>query len=408
MPHYNRTRRACFFTYLALSPVFALPPMLFVTFHQMYGISYTLLGSLLLVNFSMQLGVDLLFTFFSKHFNIKKTVRILPLITAAGLLIYSLVPLFAPEAATAGLLIGTCVFSVGSGLAEVLLSPLVAAIPSKDPTRDMTRLHSLYGWGLVSVVAVSALYFALFGTERWAYLVLFWAIFPLVASFLFSISPIPPVVTEPTKRAGGSRRGLALCVALIFLGAAAENTMTGWISNYMEQAIGVSKTVGDLVGMAAFALMLTLGRILYAKRGGDMLTTLLIGMIASAVLYGVAGFSGLPILSFAACVLVGFATSMLWPGTVILMEERFPALGVAAYALMAAGGDLGAAAVPQLTGAIVDAVAASPWAAGFAGLTPEAVGLRVGMVTAALFPLIGIGLIFIMKKVLPPKTAKAE
>ncbi|MBR4960508.1 MAG: MFS transporter, partial [Clostridia bacterium] len=149
---FKRTKFACFFAYLAMSSVFVLPPMLFMTFHDTYGISYTLLGTLVLVNFCTQMTIDLIFTFFTRFFNIRNTVRIMPLLTTAGLTIYALFPTFFPDMAYIGFVIGTVIFSVAAGLCEVLLSPLVAAIPSEHPEKDMSLLHSLYGGGVVSVV----------------------------------------------------------------------------------------------------------------------------------------------------------------------------------------------------------------------------------------------------------------
>lgn len=134
---YAKTRKTCYYTYLAMSSVFCLPPMLFVTFREMYGISYTLLGTLVLINFCTQLTIDLIFSFFSRYFNIKKTIRVMPLLTAVGLAVYAIVPTLLPQYAYAGLVVGTVIFSVAAGLCEVLLSPLVAAMPSENPDRDM-------------------------------------------------------------------------------------------------------------------------------------------------------------------------------------------------------------------------------------------------------------------------------
>ena len=120
LQNYKRTRFTCFFTFPALTPAFVLPPILFATFREMYGISYTLLGTLVLVNFCTQLGVDLVFAFFSRHFNIHKTIRTMPLLSALGLLIYALVPWLLPQYAYVGLLVGTFIFSVASGLDEAL------------------------------------------------------------------------------------------------------------------------------------------------------------------------------------------------------------------------------------------------------------------------------------------------
>ncbi|HIS68537.1 MAG TPA: hypothetical protein IAA58_04105 [Candidatus Gallacutalibacter stercoravium] len=131
--NFKKTKYTCYFTYLAMSSAFSLPPLLFVTFREMYGISYTLLGTLVLVNFCTQLTIDLIFSFFTKYFNIHKTLKVMPLLTSAGLLIYALVPLLFPQYAYVGLVAGTITFSVAAGLCEVLLSPTVAALPSDTP-----------------------------------------------------------------------------------------------------------------------------------------------------------------------------------------------------------------------------------------------------------------------------------
>ncbi|MCQ2462068.1 MAG: MFS transporter [Clostridia bacterium] len=395
MKNYKRTKYTCYFTYVAMSSVFSLPPMLFVTFHEMYKISYTLLGTLLLVNFCTQLLIDLIFTFFSKHFNIALTVKIMPLITSAGLAIYALVPLLSPENAVYGLIGGTIVFSVAAGLCEVLLSPMVAALPSEHPDKDMSLLHSLYGWGVVSVVLVSSLYFKLFGTENWAYLAIFWAVLPLISSFLFFISPMPEMNAEDEKKGEkkrGRAKGIALCAVCIFLGSSSENIMTGWISSFMEKALLIPKSAGDIAGMAVFALLLAFTRGLYAKFGKNILKALFIGMCGAAICYLTVGFSNNVIIGFAACILTGVFVSMLWPGTLIYLEESVPAPGVAAYALMAACGDLGAAFAPQAMGAIVDKYALSEKALAVSAATGEAadaLGLKFGMLCTAVFPVLG-------------------
>ena len=121
-PNYKRTKHACYFAYLAMSSIFSLPPLLFNTFRGMYGISYTLLGTLVLINFCTQLTVDLIFTFFTKYFNPHITVRIMPCLTTLGLLIYAAVPTFFPQIAYVGLVVGTVIFSIAAGLCEVMLS----------------------------------------------------------------------------------------------------------------------------------------------------------------------------------------------------------------------------------------------------------------------------------------------
>ena len=86
--NYAPTKRACYLGSANMALVSVLSPLLFVTFREMYGISYTLLGLLVVANFITQLSVDLIFTFFTKYFNIHKTIRFTPVITFIGLMIY--------------------------------------------------------------------------------------------------------------------------------------------------------------------------------------------------------------------------------------------------------------------------------------------------------------------------------
>ncbi len=403
--NYKRTKFACYFTNVVMASAFSLPPLLFATFRETYGISYTLLGTLVLVNFCTQLGIDLIFSFFSKHFNIHRTIRLMPLVTAMGLCIYALVPMLFPQYAYIGLVVGTFVFSVAAGLGEVLISPTIAAMPSDTPDKDMSILHSLYGYGLVGVILISTLFLRLVGDEYWMYLTFFWASLPVVASILLMTSPLPDMNMEQaspkTNKTKFRTKGLLLCMVCIFLGACAENTMTNWISVYSETVLNIPKVWGDILGMSVFAMLLAVTRTLYAKFGKNIYKTLLISMIGSAIGYiAIATFTNVA-FSLIACVSLGVCTSMLWPGTLILMEEKIPAVGVAAYALMAAGGDLGASVAPQGMGIVVDKISLTQWASSFGeafSMSPEQVGFKVGMLIAAVFPILGVILLLYMKK----------
>ncbi len=403
--NFKLTKFACYSAYFTMSSIFSLPPLLFATLQDMYGISYTLLGTLVLTNFCTQLTVDLIFTFFTKYFNVKKVVRVMPLITSAGLLVYAIFPTLVPQHAYIGLLIGTVLFSVSAGLSEVLLSPVIAAIPSDNPQKDMSLLHSLYAFGVFTVVVISTLFIRIFGAENWQYLTVFWALLPIIASVMFWLSPMPEMdVTSSGEGAKGTKRrtiALAICVGSIFFGSCAENSMSNWVSTYMENALHVDKTLGDILGMAMFAILLGIARIAYAKYGKNIMRVLLIGMIGATACYLVAGLSTNVVFAFVACILTGLFTAMLWPGTLIMMEENVAGVGVAAYALMAASGDLGASVAPQLLGIVVDNVAESSFAAEIGAklnLAAEQVGLKAGMLVTALFPIVGtVLLIFAMR-----------
>ena len=399
---FRRTKLACYVAYFTGSVIFCLPPLLFVTLEDMYNVSNTLLGTLVLTNFCTQLIIDLIFTFFSKKFNISWVVKAMPILTSLGLFFYASSPFLFPNNVYLGLLLGTVIFSVSAGLSEVLLSPMIAAIPSKNPQRDMSFLHSLYAFGVFTMVLVCSIFFKVFGRENWMYLTMFLACLPIITAVLFMTSPMPDMDTgndvSKTERAKRRTVGIALCVACIFFGACAENAMTNWVSSYMETALHIDKAVGDILGLAGFAILLGLGRILYARFGKKIIPVLLGGMIGATLCYLIAGLSTSVIPAFIACILTGFFSSMLWPGTLIMMEEKIPAPGVTAYALMAAGGDLGSSFAPQLMGIIIDGVSHNAEAAGMTMEAARQLGMKTSMLVSAIFPMIGVIVILVIMR----------
>ncbi|MBR4279012.1 MAG: MFS transporter, partial [Clostridia bacterium] len=313
----RRLKYACYTTNVSMAVVANLSPVLFITFHERYGISFSLLGLLVLINFVTQLLIDLVFSFFSHKFNIKLTVKITPLIATVGLLVYALWPFVFPNHVYLGLLVGTLIFSASGGLAEVLISPVIAAIPSDEPEREMSKLHSIYAWGVVFVIIVSTLFLLGFGNEKWQYLTLIFTIIPLISFSLFLGAKIPEMQTN--ERVSGALNALKnktlwLCVTAIFLGGASELVMAQWSSGYLEQALGIEKVWGDIFGVAMFGATLGLGRTLYAKFGKNVTRVLLLGAIGATACYLTAALSGIPILGLIACALTGFCVSMMWPG----------------------------------------------------------------------------------------------
>ncbi len=390
----RRLKYACYTANISMSVVGNLSPVLFLTFRSLYGISYSLLGLLVLINFITQLIVDLIFSFFSHKFNISKAVKLTPYLTVAGLIIYALWPFIFPASVYAGLVVGTVLFSAASGFNEVLISPVIAAIPAKDPDREMSKLHSVYAWGVVFVIMVSTLFLLVAGKENWQYLALFFVIVPLVSAFLFAGADIPEMET-PEKVSGVfdrlKNKTLWLCVIAIFLGGAAECTMAQWCSGYLEQALGIPKVWGDIFGAALFAVTLGIGRTLYSKIGKNIGKVLFFGAVGAAICYLVAAVSPFPVIGLLACAFTGFCVSMLWPGNLVVASDRIPHGGVFLFAMMAAGGDMGASVGPQLVGIVTDTVMTLP------NMT-EQMGMKAGMLVGMLFPLLAIPLNLYMWK----------
>lgn len=390
---YFKLKYACYSANISMSVVSSLSPVLFLIFHKLYGISYSKLGLLVLISFVTQLGVDLIFSFFSHKFNIPKTLRINPLLTCIGLIIYSVSPWIFPNNVYIGLVMGTFVFSAASGLNEVLISPTIAAIPSPDPDREMSKLHSVFAWGVVGIIIFSTLFLLIFGQSSWQWLSIIFIIIPIVSFILFSTSKIPEMET-PEKVSGAvallKNKGVWISVFAIFLGGASECTMSQWSSSYLEQALGIPKIWGDIFGVAMFSVMLGLGRTLYAKIGKNINKIIILGFIGCVVCYFTAAVSNIAIIGLIACAFTGFCASMLWPGNLIVASERFPKGGVFIFALMAAGGDLGASVGPQLVGIVTDLAIKNQKAIEFASslnLTPEQLGMKLGIFVGMLFPL---------------------
>ena len=394
----KRIKSACYCMNVAMAVIGNLPPILFLTFHNKFGISFSLLGLLVLLNFSTQLLIDLVFSFFSDKFNIPLTVKVTPLISVLGLLIFVGWPTVFPSSAYVGLVIGTIVFSASSGLAEVLLSAVIAALPSDNPERDMSKLHSIYAWGAVGVVTIGSLFLLVFSSDSWQWLTLLFTLVPLLSFLLYLGAELPELNVGGKVENSSSlyrNKTMWLSVAAIFLGGAVECTMAQWASSFSEVALGIPKIYGDVFGVALFALTLGLGRTFYAKYGKRIEPVLIAGVIASAVFYLTAVFSSNPIIGLIACALTGFSASMLWPGNLIAVTERIPSGGVVMFALMAAGGDLGASVGPELVGIITDTVAKSPRMLELAmelGMSGEQLGMKCGLLVGAIFALIAIPL----------------
>jgi MFS family permease len=394
----KRLKYACYSANISMAIVGNLSPVLFLTFHTVYGVSYSLLGTLVLINFVTQLGIDLIFSFFSHKFNIPKVLKIMPLLTITGLAVYAIFPLLLPSLAYLGLVIGTVIFSAASGLSEVLISPVIASIPSDDPDREMSKLHSIYAWGVVFVIVVSTIFLLITKGAYWFVLPLFFLIVPLACFILFAGADIPKM--ETPERVSGAldllkNKGVWACVIAIFLGGAAECTMAQWSSGYLEQALGIQKVWGDLFGVAFFSIMLGLGRTLYSKIGKNIERVIFLGAVGATVCYLLAAISSSAIVGLCACAFTGLCVSMLWPGNLIVASERFPAGGVFIFAMMASGGDLGASVGPQLVGVVTDAVIANPFFSDIAlnlSLSPEQLGMKLGMLVGMLFPLVAIPL----------------
>lgn len=400
----NRVKYGCYFINFATAMVSIISPLLFLTFNSLYNVSYALMGLLVLVNFTTQMITDLTLSLYASKFNLKKLVKLMPILVVVGFLIYSIFPYFFKDYVYLGLAIGTVLFSISNGLVEVLITPLIEKIYPDNSEKEVSKLHSVYGWGVVIVVAFSTVFLKIFTNKYWQILVLILLVIPTISLILFFSTDIPDLSVSNTEKANKNpfkNKGVWLLFAVIFFAGIAECTMSQWASSYLEKAFLIPKIYGDLFGVALFATMLALGRTLYSKFGKNIEKVLIFGSLLASAFYIVCSLTSIKVLGLISCALTGFAVSMLWPGTLIFASSNNKNCGVVLFALMAAGGDLGAAVGPQLVGSITELCLSSNYFLSLATkycVEIDAICLRFGLLVTAIFPILCAIFAYITKR----------
>ena len=386
--NYKKTLIACYLGFItqAISANFA--PLLFLMFKDTYGISFEMIALVPMIFYLTQLLVDLVAVKFADIIGYRTCVVASQVVSAAGLLLMAFLPDILPNPFI-GILISVVLYAIGSGLIEVLLSPIVEACPFENKAGVMSLLHSFYCWGAVGVVLGSTLFFAIFGMVYWQILTVIWAVVPLLNIFNFLSCSIERLVEDGEGLRIGQLLRLPLFLLMIVLMicvGASEATMTQWASAFTESALGVSKTVGDLAGPCLFAVFMGLSRMFYGKKSEKLdLTKVMLGCgLLCVVCYLLAALSPIPIIGLIGCALCGLSVGIMWPGTISISSQKCPKGGTAMFAFLALAGDLGAAVGPTMVGGIADAAGGD---------------LKTGLLFATLFPIVMIiGLILLIKK----------
>jgi fucose permease len=381
-----------------------LPPLLFVLLMDRFSLTFEQVGRLTLINFFTQIIADLAFSRPVDRYGIRPFITSGHFLATLGLVLFAFAPKIFPGQPYWGFMLATVVFSCGGGLLELLLSAIVQAIPSDAKAAAMSLLHSFYAWGFIVVVLLTTAMIALFGRDNWPIIVLLWSILPFLNFFNFMRVPLAPQVSEEHRtsiKTLGKSPYFLMVVLGIALGGAAEVTMSQWTSAYMEAALALPKIVGDLVGLCLFAAFLGTGRALYGKYGKhiDVWYVMLWGSVLATLCYIVAALSPWPLLSLGACALSGLGVSLLWPGSVVNAARRFPFAGASLFALLAAGGDTGAAVGPWLVGVVADTVPSLlKQGSLLMRLSSHELGLRSGMLFATIYPLSMVICLLVMRK----------
>jgi MFS family permease len=401
---YKSTLNACYLAYLVQATVINLTPVLFIPLREQFSLSFGQLGLLVLINFITQVVVDLLFSHAVDRHGYRHFLTSAHVFVTAGLVAFALSPLIM-ESPYPGFIIGTLLFSAGGGLLELLISPTVNAIPSDSKSSSMSLAHSFYAWGQMGVIILTTLFLFAFGRLAWPIVMILWAVPPALNALLFSKVPFGPTVPEEHREGILKHIRNRFFIAAFFaiaLGAASELVMSQWSSAYMEKVMDIPKALGDISGMAMFAMMLGLGRLIHGRYGKhfNLYNLMIIGTVTAFLCYLIVALSPYNVLSLIACAVCGIAVSLLWPGTLVLSAERFPLAGTWLFAFLAAGGDIGASIGPWAMGVISDNAIKVSFIAQIAqnlGLNAEQTGMRTGLLFGSLFPIAAMICLVYMK-----------
>ena len=375
MKNYKKTKLACYLGFITQAVAANFAPLLFLKFHTDYSIS---LGNIALIStffFLTQLLVDLFCAKCVDKIGYRVCIVASEVCSAAGLAGLALLPEIMPSP-FAGIIISVILYAIGSGLIEVLGSPIVEACPFENKEATMSLLHSFYCWGAVGTILVSTVFFMIFGIDSWKWLAVSFAIIPAINIYNFATCPIELLVEEGQGmgiRKLFSNPMFLIAIVMMVCSGASELAMAQWASAYAESALGFSKAVGDIAGPCMFAVTMGISRVLFGKASDKMnLNRFMIGSgILCFVCYLLASFSDNPIIGLAGCIVCGFSVGIMWPGTISISSKAFPTGGTAMFALLAMAGDLGGSIGPAIVGRVADMFGGS-----------INVGMRIGL----LFP----------------------
>lgn len=357
----------------------------FLKFHHDYQISLGNIAWISTCFFFTQLLIDLFCAKFVDRIGYRVCVVASEVCSAAGLIGLAFLPEILPNP-LAGILCSVILYAMGSGLIEVLCSPIIEACPFDNKEATMSLLHSFYCWGAVGTILISTIFFLIFGIENWKWLAVLWAIIPIVNIYNFATCPIEYLVDEENgmKVTELFRKPLFwIAICLMICSGASELAMAQWASAYAEAALGLSKTIGDLAGPCMFAVAMGISRVIFGKYGEriDLMKFMASSGILCVICYFLTTLSSNPILGLIGCIVCGFSVGIMWPGTISISSKEFPMGGTAMFALLAMAGDLGGSIGSGIVGRVTQSAGNN---------------IQVGMGVGLVFPFILLIMLFIL------------
>lgn len=353
---YGRTQLACYLSLVTQAICANFVPLLYMAFHKDYNITFGKLALISTTFFITQLIVDFICAKVVDKIGYRPCIIAAEISCTVGLASLAVLPDLMPSPYT-GILICVVLYAIGSGLIEVLASPIIEACPFENKEVMMSLMHSFYCWGVVGVVIISTLFFICFGLNNWKILALFWALIPLYNIYNFATCPIDNLLGEgegmTISQLLKSKFFWVFIVLMVCTGSS-EIAMSQWASAFAESALNVSKTVGDLAGPCGFAILMGVSRSLYGKFGDkiDLSKFMFVSGVLSMVCYLTAGLASVPIIGLLGCAVCGFSVGIMWPGSLSITSKAMPKGGTAMFALLALAGDLGGSIGPSIIGNI--------------------------------------------------------
>ena len=378
---YKKTMYACFVGYIVQAVVNSFVPLLFVTFQETYQIPLAQITLLITVNFVVQLLVDMLSAGFIDRIGYRASVVLVHIFAAAGLALLTILPEVLPDPFV-GILMAVFVYAIGGGLIEVLISPIIEACPTDNKESAMSLLHSFYCWGCTGVVLLSTVFFSIAGIAHWKLLTLLWTIIPIANMLLFTKVPIYSLQEEGEKgmNLGELFREKMFWILMLMMvcSGAAEQSVSQWASTFAEKGLGITKSVGDLVGPILFSILMGISRLLYGKYGEkwNLDRFMKFSCVLCIASYLCISFIPVPMVELLGCGLCGFSVGIMWPGTFSKAAAALRRGGTLLFAMLALAGDLGCSGGPTLVGFVSS------------GLGDN---LRLGIFAGIIFPILLLG-----------------
>lgn len=143
---YRRTLVACYLGFITQAIAANFAPLLFLTFKSTYEIGLEKLALIPLTFYLTQFLVDFAATKFVDKIGYRFCVVSSQALSAAGFVLLTVLPDLLP-APFLGILIAVVLYAMGSGLVEVLISPIVEACPFEKQRRhdELVALFLLLG-----------------------------------------------------------------------------------------------------------------------------------------------------------------------------------------------------------------------------------------------------------------------